>query len=135
MFLGIGEAPLGPHQIASVLEQEGVKMCTGSKGHKVRDDRRVYGSTIRQILKNPMYGGIWVHNGQQAHYDRLLVPPEDGIGEAATVIPEEWYHQAIARLTTDPKLGRKVVTSKRLLSGLAVSGRSMHPNSPGLPGS
>lgn len=135
MYLGIGVPPLGPYQIANVLEKEGVKVITGSKGHPSKNKKRVFGSAIRQILENPMMAGFWVHNGEMAAYDRLLIPSEDGTGEPTSAIPEEWYYAAQAKLASTPATGRKASGDKRLLSGIVVCascGRPMHMNSKSL---
>lgn len=127
MFLGVDQAPLGPYQIARILMQEGVIISTGSKGHEVKDPKRVHGGSIRQILKNPMYAGLWQHNGEMAHYDQLLIVPEDGQGEPTTAIPEEWYYQAAAKFSSGQHLGTKGATDKRPLAGLVVCGSCGRP--------
>jgi len=135
MFLGIGAQPLGPYQIANIFEKEGLKIITGSKGHTSKNNKKVYGSAIRQILENPMHAGYWVHNGEMAAYDRLLIPSADETGELTTVIPEEWYYAAQAKLASIPATGRKASGDKRLLSGIVVCascGRPMHVNSKNL---
>ncbi len=131
MFLGIGTPALGPYQIGNVLSKEGISVTSGCKGHKTKGLERVQGTSIKQILENSMYAGLWVHNGERAFYDLLLVEPEDGVGEKTTAIPETWYYQAQAKFEQSAPTGRKAATSTRMLSGLVVCGacgRVCHPN-------
>jgi site-specific DNA recombinase len=135
MFLGIGQSALGPYQIARIFEKEGVVISTGSKGHKAANPKKVHGTSIKQILANPMYAGRWVHNGEIAFFPRLLVQPENGEGEAKTVIPEDWYQATQSKLEERPKVARSASGDDRLLSGLVVCsqcGRQMHVNSKNL---
>ena len=84
-----------------------------------------------------MYVAMWHHNGERRFCDRLLIDSADGSGEKTTVIPDDWYHQAQAKLAGVAPCGRKAATSKRLLAGLVVCGacgRICHPLTKNLKG-
>lgn len=115
-----GEVPLGEYQIAQKCMREGIVVSASCRNQKIRDRNKVTVCQIMNVLRNPMYVGEWQHNRRRKPYPQLLIPPEDGIGEAKSVISQELWDQTVSRKSTKTKIGSGAATSKRLLTGLVV---------------
>ena len=122
LYLGRHGAPLGTHQIAQRLMDEGVSLSVGARGHKARDPWLVSSNQVVNVLGNPQYAAMWEHQGERRRFPRLLVPPEDGIGEPSPVVGEGDWNEAQRRLASRPRCGNRAAASDQLLAGLVVCG-------------
>lgn len=121
-FVGEGCARSGTYKIAQRLMGEGVSLSVGARGHKPKDPTLVDSTLVANVLRNPQYAALWEHRGERAHYPRLLVPPQNGVGDPQPAVPVEVWEEAQRLLEERPRCGNKAASSERLLAGLVVCG-------------